>query len=164
VDLAAGRRFLDVGMDTIAGGDPLDIDVLEAFRAGGRAWVVTDDDDRPVGYAVAIEVDGCAHLQQVSVLVEHGGRGLGRRLVDQVEQWGREQSLRAMTLSTFVDVPWNGPLYAKLGFDAVPDDQLTPGLRAIRADEEAEGVVVAPRHFMTRPIARSDGETFPHRH
>lgn len=152
IDVAAGQRFRHVGMDSIADGQPTDIDLLEAFRRAGRAWVVTDDHDLPVGYAVAMVVDGYAHLQQVSVLAEHGGKGLGRRLVDQVEEWARAHGLPAVTLTTFRDVPWNGPLYARWGFEVLANEQLTPGLRQIREQEIAQGIEVAVRQCMIRPV------------
>jgi hypothetical protein len=40
-------------------------------------------------------------------------------------------------LTTFRDVPWNGPYYAALGFTAV--DDRSPGLMAIREHERAIG-------------------------
>ena len=55
---------------------------LEPFRAGGRAWVAVDADDRPVAYLVSAVVDGCAHVEQVSVAPAHARRGLGAALVD----------------------------------------------------------------------------------
>jgi hypothetical protein len=42
-----------------------------------------------------------------------------------------------MTLTTFRDVPWNGPYYAALGFEVI--DDLSPELAAMREHERAIG-------------------------
>ncbi len=47
-------------------------------------------------------------------------------------------SLAALT--TFRDVPWNMPFYARLGFDEVAPNELTPALRAVLADEARRGL------------------------
>lgn len=152
IEWASGQRFRRIGMDSIADDDPPQLATFQAFQCGDRAWVVVDEQDRPVGFALAMEVDGRAHLQQLSVLESHGSQGLGRRLVDQVELWGREHNLGAVTLSTFRDVPWNGPMYARWGFDVIPLNELGPGLRRLRDDEAAWGLDVDARQFMVRPI------------
>ena len=53
----------------------------------GRAWLIADDDDVPVGYAVVDIVDGLAHLEQLSVLPDHGRKGLGSALLAHVCDW-----------------------------------------------------------------------------
>lgn len=70
----------------------------------------------PVGFVQVIEVDGWAHLEQVSVLPAVGRRGIGRRLVDAAAEAARERGYRELTLRTFVEVPWNAPFYLTCGF------------------------------------------------
>ena len=48
--------------------------------------------------------------------------------------------MRAVTLTTFRDVPWNAPLYRHLGFVDLDDASLGPELRAIVAAEAAHGL------------------------
>jgi hypothetical protein len=58
-----------------------------------------------------------------------------------------------VTLTTFRDVPWNGPFYAGLGFRAV--DELTPGLAAVRDHEKAIGDDdFGPRIAMRKELAQ----------
>ena len=144
----AGERFRDVGLDAVADDDPLALDVLTSYAVAGRAWVAVDANDRPLAYVLIDVVDGAAHIEQVSVLPEHQGRGVGRALVEVVREWAVAAGLVAITLTTFRDVPWNAPLYAHLGFEIVPEDSLGPGLRAIRDAESAHGLDPATRVCM----------------
>lgn len=69
-----------------------------------------------VGFVHVLERDGIAHLEQVSVLPQHGRRGHGRRLVEAAMEEARHRGHDSLTLRTYADVPWNAPFYARLGF------------------------------------------------
>ena len=53
-----------------------------------------------------------------------------------------------VTLTTFVDVPWNGPLYAHLGFTVMSEAEIGPELRSIQDGEAAHGLDPARRVCM----------------
>ena len=131
IERDAGRVFATVGMPAIAADDPGSVAELEPFRAGGRAWVAVDDADRPVAYLLSAVVDGCAHVEQVSVAPTHARRGLGAALVDHLAATAASQGRPAVTLTTFRDVPWNAPYYERLGFHGGGAGR--PGARATRA-------------------------------
>ncbi len=143
--------FRTVGLDAIADEEPDDPDTLRAHIQDGTAWIA-ESDGEVVGYAIASVVDGNAHLGQVSVIRSAQRIGIGRSLIEQVEHWGRERHLGAVTLTTFVDVLWNAPYYARLGYQAVPHSELTPGLAAIRENETADGIDLRPRIAMRKPL------------
>ncbi len=145
IEHAAGAPFRDIGMASIADDELPTIDELAVYQRAGRAWVWGDP---PVAYVLAEEVDGYAHIEQVSVHPGHSRRGIGRELIDHVGTWARARGLAGLTLTTFADVPWNAPYYARLGFTVVTD--LTPGLLAIRAHEAARGLDAWPRVAMRR--------------
>jgi GNAT superfamily N-acetyltransferase len=94
------------------------------------------------------EIDGYAHIEQVSVHPGHSRQGIGRMLIDHVGTWATSRGLAGLTLTTFTEVPWNAPYYARLGFRVVTD--LSPGLRALRAHEAAIGLDAWPRVVMRR--------------
>ena len=152
IELDAGALFVDVGLPTIAGDDPPTLESLRAHLDTGTLWVIADEEDRAVAYASASVVDGEGHLDQVSVRRSFAGRALGRLLIDEVCAWARARGFQGVTLTTFRDVPFNGPLYVRYGFAAIPEDELGPGLTRIRADERANGIDVAPRIAMRRPV------------
>jgi len=152
VESAAGLLFRDIGMDVVADDAPPTVAELTPYAADGRAWVFTGPGDRPVAYLLVDVVDGHAHLEQVSVRPEYARRGIGRRLVEVVREWARAHGFAELSLTTYAEVPWNGPYYARLGFEVVADEELTDGLRAIRATEAAKGLDAWPRVVMRQRL------------
>ncbi|WP_436524429.1 GNAT family N-acetyltransferase [Actinoplanes sp. HUAS TT8] len=152
IEIEAGRMFLALNMDLVAGDDPFSAAELREYLADDRAWVSVDEQDRPIAYAIVTRADGLAHLEQVSVHPNHAGRRLGVDLVEQAAAWARAQGSPALTLTTFADVPWNAPYYERLGFRRLADDEVTPELRAIRAAEAAHGLDQWPRLAMRRDL------------
>jgi GNAT superfamily N-acetyltransferase len=73
-----------------------------------------------------------AHLEQLAVHPDHGRRGIGSALVEEVCAQVKDRGLDRVTLRTFADIPWNGPFYARLGFaELVPDPAwMAPMLQA----------------------------------
>ena len=67
--------FNHVGMPQIAG-MLWPVEALAACREAGRLWVITGTDDRPAGFLVTDVVDGCLHVEQVSVDPGSARRGL----------------------------------------------------------------------------------------
>lgn len=150
--MAAGRSFAAIGMDEVARDEALPAAELLEYQRDGRAWVVVDEVDRPVGYLIAEWVDGLVHIEQVSVDPAYAGRGLGRDLITHVADWARSCGSAALTLTTFAEVAWNAPYYERLGFRRLADSELTPGLREIRAEEAAHGLDRWPRLTMRRDL------------
>ncbi|WP_327267823.1 GNAT family N-acetyltransferase [Streptomyces sp. NBC_01218] len=158
IERAAGEPFRALGMADVADDEPPSLALLESYRAAGRCWVAAHpharEDDRPVGYLLADPVDGAAHIEQVSVDPSAARLGIGRALIDHVAAWAEEQGLAALTLTTFADVPWNAPYYARIGFTVLREEELTDGLRRIRAEEVDSGLHLRPRVCMRRAPAR----------
>lgn len=159
IERLAGERFRDVGLALVADDTPPSVNRLMRYAAAGRSWVVTDALGSPVGYVLADRVDGNAHIEQVSVAPAALGLGVGRALIGRVKRWALESDMRAVTLTTFADVPWNGPLFEHLGFQVLAQYEIGPELRTIREAEAAHGLDVARRVCMR--IELTDGVTTP---
>jgi predicted N-acetyltransferase YhbS/multimeric flavodoxin WrbA len=160
IERAAAARFHQIGLDFVAEMEPLSLDLLQVQQEKGQLWVAVDPTGAAVGFAVAVTVDGVAHLEEVSVRPDHGRRGLGARLVRMVCDWARESGYPAVTLSTFRDVPWNAPFYARLGFQEMTEEELGPGLRAVQAHEMEDGFAMQTRVCMRKALhahSRRDG-------
>lgn len=61
----------------------------------------------------------------------------------------RAKGLLAITLTTFKNVPWNAPFYARLGFEQLPEATLAPRLAAILAEEYRRGFAPGSRCAMS---------------
>jgi len=104
IDRAAGRMFCDIGMPEIARYDPWPLEDLAARQQAGRLWVTADPAGVPVAFLMASLVDGCLHVEQVSVDPGSARRGLGRALLDHAANQAPAAGLPALTLTTFADV------------------------------------------------------------
>jgi len=130
------------------------LDDLAGLIGLGQVWVGVTEDDIPVGMVIASVQEGAVYVEEMDVLPGHGRRGLGTRLLARVCAWAQAQGHPAVTLSTFRDVPWNGPFYRKHGFRDLPPGEWTPGMRAIRAREARHGLCVDAWVFMRRDLQR----------
>lgn len=85
-----------------------------------------------VGFVQVLEVEGLAHLEQLSVAPDHGRRGCGRRLVEAALDEARDRGHDRISLRTYADVPWNGPFYARAGFaEVAPETDFHRSLIAV---------------------------------
>lgn len=88
-----------------------------------------------VGFVHVLELDGHAHLEQLSVLPQFGRRGIGRRLVAEALSEARTHGHGEITLRTYRDVPWNAPFYASCGFvESSPDSPFLNELVRVETD------------------------------
>jgi GNAT superfamily N-acetyltransferase len=129
-----------------------DIGVLAAIELAAARMLVGHAPELVLKETTGLEPNA-AHLEEIDVYPEHGRRGLGRRLVMQVCEWAAAAGYESVSLITFRDVPWNMPFYATLGFEVVPDFELSPALRAIVEDERCRGIDSSRRVVMRRPCA-----------
>lgn len=152
IETAAGQLFRTLGMDAVAEDQPPAADELADYQGDGRAWVAVNEAGQPVGYLLAGIVGANAHVDQLTVHPAAARQGLGRQLLAAVADWAGTQGLAGLTLTTYATVPWNAPYYLKLGFRTLPENELTPGLAAIRDTEAAAGLAQWPRVVMYLPL------------
>lgn len=126
--------------------------LFDALRRGSL-WVARVG-GVPVGFAlVKVLEPSSAHLEELDVDPRHGRRGLGTRLVTAVCEWAARQGFSAVTLTTFRDVPFNMPFYARLGFEVIPARELGPDLLSALQDEARRGLDPTIRVAMRRPCS-----------
>ncbi|MBF8187727.1 GNAT family N-acetyltransferase [Nonomuraea sp. K274] len=137
VELAADRLFEQVGITFPPGTTMIEeVDDPETVLVEG---------DPPAGFALIGWVDGNVHLDQLAVRPERMRQGIGGRLVAAVIDHARAAGAPYVTLTTYRDVPWNAPWYARYGFSALPEPEWGPELRALVEHERELGIEVAPR-------------------
>jgi GNAT superfamily N-acetyltransferase len=129
--------------------DVMPIDRL-AMAIDEGSLVVAVSQGSVVGFAMAELQDEGFHLAVMAVHPAHGRLGLGRQLVAAIIQEASRRNLANLTLTTFADLPFNGPFYRSAGFCQLADEELSPTLRRILATEGRLGMVnrVAMRHAL----------------
>jgi GNAT superfamily N-acetyltransferase len=124
-----------------------------AAQRAGRLWVALAD-EAPVGFSHAEALgSGEAYLKEIDVHPHHGRRGLGRQLIATVFNWAARSGYPVVTLTTFRDVPWNMPFYARLGFAVTPASEWSSDLRDIVQAEARLGLDPVRRVVMRRSTA-----------
>ncbi len=142
--LLAGHAPESILNETTAG------DVLQRAQREGHLWVALLN-DVAVGFAhVEVLQRDAAHLEEIDVAPAHGRRGVGTQLVSHVCDWAAGNGYASVTLTTFRDVRWNMPFYARLGFEIVSSAQLSPALVAVVEDETRRGLDPTRRVVMRR--------------
>jgi len=122
---------------------------LKQAQLEARLWVALHN-DQPVGFAQAEILGHQAHLKEIDVHPTHGQRGIGTRLVLSVCEWAAHSGYAEITLTTFRDVRWNMPFYARLGFTVIRENELSESLLHIMANEAQRGLDPSRRVAMRR--------------
>lgn len=150
IERAAGQRFRDYpDLAWLADGDLISVEQHRHYAEQGLSWLALAN-DRPVGFILAETHSASLFIVELSVHLDWQGKGIGRQLIAGVADAAREMGLASLTLTTFRDVPWNAPFYARLGFEQVT--ALTPELRQKREEETAHGFAYGSRCAMRLPL------------
>jgi len=96
-------------------------DRLERFLPRQDHAVFVAETTEPVGWIHAAEhelLEVALHCEIWGLVVADGqrGKGIGRRLVDAVEQWARERGLAEVSVRSNVIRPDSHPFYERAGY------------------------------------------------
>lgn len=115
-----------------------------------KVWVSVDADDIAQGFLEAEPVEGWLHILEVSVHPAAQRQGRARALVETALAHARTQGLAMVSLTTDRDLPFNGPIYARMGFERLDEADCPAWLKALLAQEAAHGFDPARRIAMAR--------------
>ncbi|HCM9136308.1 TPA: GNAT family N-acetyltransferase [Enterobacter cloacae] len=150
IERAAGQRFRDYPeLAWLAEGEVISAEQHLGYAERGLSWLALAN-DQPVGFILAETHVSSLFIVELSVHLDWQGKGIGRRLIACVADQARKRGLASLTLTTFRDVPWNAPFYARLGFEMITT--LTPELREKREEETAHGLAYDARCAMRLPL------------
>ena len=150
IEHAAGERFRDYPeLAWLAEGEVISAEQHLDYAERGLSWLALAN-DQPVGFILAELHASSLFIVELSVHLDWQGKGIGRRLIACVADQARKRGLASLTLTTFRDVPWNAPFYARLGFEMITT--LTPELREKREEETAHGLAYDARCAMRLPL------------
>ena len=143
VELEAGEIFKSFGFpDPPTEGAHVPQSALLNGIDRGMLWVAeTQSQSLIIGFVLAGVMDDQAHLLEIDVIPAFGQQGIGKRLLAEVVAWARDENYVWLTLTTFRDVPWNGPFYKRFGFEEMPSTALGEQLAAVLAEEHETNTV-----------------------
>jgi GNAT superfamily N-acetyltransferase len=140
VEHLAARQFLHSPHPSAVELPVQSLEQLAEYHRHGGVWVAVTKEGAVAAFALCKEVDGALFIAEADVHPAHARQGLGAALFGLLGRWARARGYPALLLTTFGDVPWNAPYYHRLGFHLLRDEELGPGLRAIRAQETQLGL------------------------
>jgi GNAT superfamily N-acetyltransferase len=147
IEMRAARLFAHHGYPQIAE-QPKPVSQFESLLTVNEAWVAVTNDDAQVGFAVAGDVGSAFYLKELSVDPDHGRRGVGAALLEAFIVRARRLNFLTASLSTFRDVPFNAPFYARHGFSIVPLDDAADSLKRQFFAELPAGIAAESRVLM----------------
>jgi demethylmenaquinone methyltransferase/2-methoxy-6-polyprenyl-1,4-benzoquinol methylase len=154
IERAANALFADAGHPELDVAEVTTLEELAHALAAGLLWVARAGDGEPVGFALVELVGGEPHLEEIDVDPAHGRRGIGRALLAAVLAWARTARHRRVTLTTFRDIEWNAPFYARAGFRELRPEEIGAELAAVVQDEAARGLDPGRRAVMVFDLPR----------
>lgn len=122
--------------------------LVAAARAGDL--LVAELGGEVVGFALLGRLGADAHLREIDVLPASAGAGVGSELLEAACWRARTQGARRVVLTTFRDVAFNAPWYARHGFVELGDGQRGAPLDAILSAEVEAGLTRSSRCAMAR--------------
>lgn len=153
IERSAAAAFRGSSQDAIADDAVSPASLYVPLQAQGLVWVAQDaqdppDAEGPSGFAACEAFDGALHLWELAVRRERQGQGVGRALIRAVTDAARARGCAAVTLTTFREIAWNAPFYARLGFRELAAHELDGRLAEVLSREAAKGLDVAARCAM----------------
>ncbi|MEP3421439.1 MAG: GNAT family N-acetyltransferase [Erythrobacter sp.] len=140
IEAAAGELFETIdGLSDVAGQETVPLDRLQRYIRKGHC-LVSHIGEEMVGFIVTEPFGRELHIWEVDVHPDAQSLGVGSGLLRACMIDARNAAFRAVTLTTFRDVPWNAPFYAKLGFEEVTALDAHPRLAGELALEADHGL------------------------
>lgn len=112
--------------------------------------LVSHVESEAAGFLVSEPFTRELHIWEMDVHPRFQRRGIGAGLVRACLIDARNSGFRAVTLTTFRDLPWNAPFYERLGFEEVTALDAHPRLAGELANEADDGLPIERRCAMIR--------------
>lgn len=137
IEQSAGQAFRGTVHDWVGDDDTTPAEAYPPFIAAGEVRIAELDGEL-VGYIRTGQAGDDLHIFALDVRHDLQGRGIGRALMAAARDEAKGLACSAMTLTTFSNLPFNAPFYARLGFEIVKTPP--PRLAAILATEADHGL------------------------
>ncbi|MEP5938051.1 MAG: GNAT family N-acetyltransferase [Erythrobacter sp.] len=148
IEQAAGKLFEgDPDLAEVDFDDTWEADELRRLIGKGHC-LVSECDGQIVGFIATEPFNRELHIWEMDVLPQYQKRGIGAGLIRACQIDARNSGISALTLTTFRDVAWNAPFYARLGFEEVTALDAHPRLASELALEADNGLPIDRRCAM----------------
>lgn len=137
IERSAAESFRGTAQAWIADDSIAEAEAYPPLIAAGGVWVV-ERDHLPRGFIQTTVEGHDLHIWELSVHGDWQRQGLGAALIRTAVNRARASGLVGATLTTFREIPWNAPFYARLGFQVLETPELR--LATILAAEAARGL------------------------
>lgn len=138
---AAAARAVPPPAAHVAAAERGELFVIEPGEGGGVA-----------GFAWLIAAAPDLHVAEIDVAPRFQRRGYARALLDHAAGLARARGLSGLSLTTFANVAWNAPAYARMGFSPLAPEDWPEICRAETARLVALGFDPAARVAMRRAV------------
>lgn len=140
IEARAGRLFDTIeGLAGPAGQHTVPVERLQRYIRKGHC-LVAHVGERMAGWLVNEPFGRELHIWEFNVDRDFQQRGIGAGLLRACLIDAANSGFKAVTLTTFRDVPWNAPFYHRLGFDEVTALDAHPRLAGELAVEVDHGL------------------------
>lgn len=112
---------------------------LSLFATGGFGWVAVVSSGTIVGFTMVARLGKAWHLHEISVEADFQGMGIGRKLLNYLIAESIRIKIPEISLTTYRDVSWNAPLYERLGFEELMQEDMSNELATTLAGEILNG-------------------------
>lgn len=154
IETSAAQAFRQIAeLSWLADSPPMPTARHHQLIALSTCWVALDAENRPQGFLSAEQHGNDLHVYELSVMQSMQGQGTGRRLMEAAKDYARSGRLGFVTLTTFKNVPWNAPFYARMGFEVIAAHELDPRFAAILSEEYQHGFAPNSRCAMAWAVA-----------
>lgn len=140
VEASAATTFLAApGLAWLAESEAISADRhIELLENG--ITLVAEVDGAIVGFVCSEPLGDNLHIRELSVRHASQGKGIGLSLLEELASRAVAAGWPRLSLTTFRDLAWNAPFYARLGFEEPHGDALSAELRAQLRREAEHGL------------------------
>ena len=153
LEQSAGLAFrADAEIAWVADGHNLSPERYREIINDGWSWVAEGEHGELIAFIAATREGDDLHIWEFDVRLDCQRRGIGRRLLQRLIAEATAAGISSITLTTFRDVPWNGPFYLSMGFEALASEKLDARLSELLAAEIDQGLPAARRCAMRKVL------------
>ena len=158
IERSAARAFAAIeGLESLVDAWPMPEQRHRLLIAKGHCLTALVE-DAIAGFLAAERFGRALHIWEMSVAERFQRRGIGAGLVRAATVDAANVGCQSVTLTTFADIAWNAPFYARLGFERIADLSVWPRLAGLVEEEGAHIGAVHERVAMVRFVGAEAAE------